>query len=118
MVQAIGHLGKIVAGALKVGDANRQAWAGLRARIRLNSPATHLMRGVARCAQDPHVAQKGSLVSDKSAASTSHDDEAVGKFVRLRNLVVRKFAATCRLKREHHGISTRRGARAMAVGEI
>ncbi len=55
--QAIGHIGKLSAGALKVGDAvQADVDEARRARIRLNHSATHLMRGVApvlgtRCAE-------------------------------------------------------------------
>lgn len=64
--QAIGHIGKLAAGSLKVGDVvQADVDEARRARIRLNHSATHLMHAALRQVLGTHVSQKGSLVNDK-----------------------------------------------------
>ncbi|HFO7509709.1 TPA: alanine--tRNA ligase [Escherichia coli] len=64
--QAIGHIGKLAEGSLKVGDAvQADVDEARRARIRLNHSATHLMHAALRQVLGTHVSQKGSLVNDK-----------------------------------------------------
>ncbi|MFI4034563.1 alanine--tRNA ligase [Klebsiella quasipneumoniae] len=65
--QAIGHIGKVASGSLKVGDAvQSDVDEARRQRIRLNHSATHLMHAALRQVLGTHVAQKGSLVNDKA----------------------------------------------------
>ncbi|MDW3874717.1 alanine--tRNA ligase [Klebsiella pneumoniae] len=65
--EAIGHIGKVASGTLKVGDAvQADVDEARRQRIRLNHSATHLMHAALRQVLGTHVAQKGSLVNDKA----------------------------------------------------
>ncbi|HCT5397744.1 TPA: alanine--tRNA ligase [Escherichia coli] len=76
--QAIGHIGKLAAGSLKVGDAvQADVDEARRARIRLNHSATHLMHAALRQVLGTHVSQKGSLVNDKVLRFNFSHNEAM-----------------------------------------
>ncbi|MBO1270368.1 alanine--tRNA ligase [Shewanella sp. 4t3-1-2LB] len=61
--QAIGHLGVLVEGSLKLGQTvNANVDKKLRHRTQLNHSVTHLLHAALRKVLGTHVAQKGSLV--------------------------------------------------------
>ncbi|HGY6987671.1 TPA: alanine--tRNA ligase [Escherichia coli] len=82
--QAIGHIGKLAAGSLKVGDAvQADVDEARRARIRLNHSATHLMHAALRQVLGTHVSQKGSLVNDKVLRfDFSHNEAMIPEEIR------------------------------------
>ena len=99
--QAIGHIGKLAAGSLKVGDAvQADVDEARRARIRLNHSATHLMHAALRQVLGTHVSQKGSLVNDKVLRfDFSHNEAMKPEEIRaVEDPGTHRFAVTCRSK--------------------
>ena len=76
--KAVGHIGHLTAGQLRVGDRlEAQVNEERRARIRLNHSATHLMHEALREVLGRHVGQKGSLNNDKYLRFDFSHSEAV-----------------------------------------
>ena len=85
-----GHQGRLVEGALKVGDKLAARVDGLtRARTMRNHSATHLMHKALRQVLGEHVQQKGSLVDpDKTRFDFSHTGPMTAEQIReVENLV-------------------------------
>lgn len=71
--RAIGHIGKLAAGSLKVGDAvQADVDEARRARIRLNHSATHLMHAALRQFWGLMYRRKVHWLTTRCCASTSH----------------------------------------------
>lgn len=70
--QAIGHIGKVASGSLKVGDAvQADVDEARRQRIRLNHSATHLMHAALRQCSAPMWRRKVRWSMIKRCALTS-----------------------------------------------
>ena len=88
--QANGHVGKLATGSLKVGEGVQALVdEARRERIRLNHSATHLMHAALRQVLGTHVAQKGSLVNDKTLRfDFSHSEALKPAFIRAVEVLV------------------------------
>jgi alanyl-tRNA synthetase len=92
------HIGQIVKGAVKAGDAVRLSIdVARRNRTRANHSATHLLHRALRDALGPHVAQKGSLVAeDRLRFDFSHDGalrvDEIADIERRVNAIIRQNA--------------------------
>ena len=95
-----GHHGRLVEGALAVGDAiNARVDADKRARTVRNHSATHLMHKALREVLGAHVTQKGSLVNaERTRFDFSHNaplaDDEIRRIEAIVNAEIRANAAT------------------------
>ncbi|MEO8938225.1 MAG: alanine--tRNA ligase [Burkholderiaceae bacterium] len=87
-----GHHGRLVSGALKVGDAiDATVDAERRAATIRNHSATHLMHKALREVLGTHVAQRGSLVdADKTRFDFSHSAPITSADLRRVEVIVNK----------------------------
>ena len=98
--EVFGHHGRLLSGALKVGDTlTAEVDAARRARTVRNHSATHLMHKALREVLGTHVQQKGSLVDpDKTRFDFSHNapltDDQVRRIEAIVNREVLANAAT------------------------
>lgn len=97
------HLGKVVEGAVKVGDAAEfRVDHARRSSLRANHSATHLLHAVMRKHLGDHVTQKGSLVAnDRLRFDVSHPKPVTAEQAALIETDVN------RLIRENSEVSTR-----------
>ena len=89
-VDVFGHLGKQVAGSLKVGDRlNARVDAAVRSRTEYNHSSTHLLHAALRKILGEHVTQKGSLVEAERLRFDFSHFEAIRaeQLVEIENLV-------------------------------
>ncbi|HBR4008072.1 TPA: alanine--tRNA ligase [Klebsiella pneumoniae] len=116
--QAIGHIGKVASGSLKVGDAvQADVDEARRQRIRLNHSATHLMHAALRQVLGTHVAQKGSLVNDKALRfDFSHFEAMKPKEIRaVEDLVNAQIRRNLAIETNIMDIDAARASGAMAL---
>jgi len=98
--EVFGHHGRLLSGALKVGDTvTAEVDAERRARTVRNHSATHLMHKALREVLGTHVQQKGSLVDpDKTRFDFSHNapltDDEVRRIETIVNREILANAAT------------------------
>lgn len=99
--QVFGHIGEITQGSLSVGQKlNAKVDSTRRHNISLNHSATHLLHSALRQILGSHVAQKGSLVSDKLLRFDFSQPEAINKtqlveIERLVNAQIRMNSPIC-----------------------
>jgi alanyl-tRNA synthetase len=113
-----GHLGRVEAGALTVGDALRAEVDGARRQaVVLNHSATHLLHAVLREVLGTHVSQKGSLVApDKLRFDFSHFQPITAdQLARIERMVNDGIRANAAAEVHHMGMQEALDFGAMAL---
>ena len=113
-----GHLGRVEAGALTVGDALRAEVDGVRRQaVVLNHSATHLLHAVLREVLGTHVSQKGSLVApDKLRFDFSHFQPiSADELARIERMVNDGIRANAAAEVHHMGMQEALDFGAMAL---
>ncbi|MCG8710952.1 alanine--tRNA ligase [Brenneria sp. 4F2] len=116
--QAIGHLGKLAQGSLRVGDGLAAIVDNERRnRIRLNHSATHLLHAALRQVLGEHVAQKGSLVNDSYLRfDFSHPEAMKPEQVRqVEDIVNAQIRRNLTIQTDVMALSDAKGKGAMAL---
>ncbi len=116
--QAIGHLGQLAQGTLKVNDkVDAVVDSARRERILRNHSATHLLHAALRNVLGEHVAQKGSLVNDKYLRfDFSHFEAVKPEQVRLvEDIVNEQIRRNLAIQTEIMDLDTAKAKGAMAL---
>ncbi len=113
-----GHLGRVEAGVLAVGDALRAEVDGARrTAVVLNHSATHLLHAALREVLGTHVSQKGSLVApDKLRFDFSHFQPiSADELARIERMVNAEVRANAEAEVHHMGMQEALDFGAMAL---
>jgi alanyl-tRNA synthetase len=116
--QAIGHLGRLTTGSLKIGETvSAKIDHERRNRIRSNHSATHLLHAALRKVLGDHVAQKGSLVSDSGLRfDVSHfESMKLSQIREVEDLVNQQIRRNLLIETELMDLETAKAKGAMAL---
>lgn len=116
--QVFGHIGQLQQGVLKVGQSLQAVVdAERRHSTSLNHSATHLLHAALRQILGDHVAQKGSLVSDKLLRFDFSQPEAISKtdLIEIERLVNAHIRANHIIQTEIMDINAAKAKGAMAL---
>ncbi|EHD20441.1 MULTISPECIES: alanine--tRNA ligase [Brenneria] len=116
--QAIGHIGRLTQGVLRVNDSVEAIVdSERRNRIRLNHSATHLLHAALRQVLGDHVAQKGSLVNDSYLRFDFSHSEAMkpGQVRQVEDIVNAQIRRNLAIQTEIMALSDAKEKGAMAL---
>lgn len=116
--KAIGHIGHLSQGKIKVGDMLTAAIdSELRERIRRNHSATHLLQAALQKVLGEHVHQKGSLVNDSYLRFDFSHNQAITneQLIEIEDLVNRQIRRNLPVSVELMPIEDAKSKGAMAL---